>query len=188
MTVVKGRWEAFDMPKRDEHEVPITRRFRSLLRQLGEQRRLPVIIDREIPEDDDAGEERGRIDLRFLHGYRADAYFAFECKRLNVPKGRGRRTLAPQYVSEGMMRFVIGQYAGTVTQGGMIGFVMDGEARDAVKLVGSAVKRRRKDLRMRKSQGLDASLLRARDERVKETFHRVTLGTFRIHHVFLAVV
>src|SRR5688500_2638544 len=86
--VVLG-WERFDMPGRREKEVPITRKFRSLLRQLGEQRKLPVVIDREIPEDDDAGEERGRIDLRFLHGYIADAYFAFECKRLNVPKRKG---------------------------------------------------------------------------------------------------
>ncbi len=184
--VVTG-WDDFDVPDRREHEVPVTRRFRALLRQKRTLKKLPVAIDREVPEDDEAGEERGRIDLRFLHGYNEDAYFTFECKRLNVPKGKQRKTLAPQYVSEGMMRFINAQYAGTVTQGGMIGYVMDGKGQDAITLVGGAIRRSAKALRMRKGPRLSASLHRPKDGRVKETYHNLKQGTFRIHHVFLAV-
>jgi hypothetical protein len=189
LDLVLTGWESFDSPDRGDHEVPITRRFRSVLRQLGEQKRLPVLIDREIPEDDEAGEERGRIDLRFLHGYRADAYLAFECKRLNAPKsnGKGRSTLAPSYVADGMMRFVKGQYATSVKQGGMIGYVMDGKTQQAVKLVHSAIKRKSVELKQKKPFGLSSSLHRPADSRAKETYHKLARGTFRIHHLFLTV-
>ena len=55
-------------------------------------------------------------------------YLAYECKRLNVIRqGGARRTLAGEYVNEGVMRFVTEQYAEDLPTGCMIGYVMDGD-------------------------------------------------------------
>jgi hypothetical protein len=84
------------------------------------------------------------------------------------------------------MRFVTGQYAKSVTQGGMIGFVMDGRTPDAISSVGAALRRRGKGLKMRRPYVLSVSLHFPKEVRVKETYDTVTQRTFRIHHVFLA--
>src|SRR5205807_2171168 len=80
-------WDAFPKPGPTEHEVPITRRFKHVVKQAKTFRRLPVRVERELPEDDPAtGEELGRIDLKFIPGESAleEVYFAFECKRVNA--------------------------------------------------------------------------------------------------------
>jgi hypothetical protein len=89
-------WSSFVKPSSHEHEVPITKRFRSSLEDYKDLKRLPVRIDRETPVDNlNTAEELGRIDLRLTHGYRSNVYFAFECKRLNVISKSGRiRSLA----------------------------------------------------------------------------------------------
>ena len=69
LDLVVSAWEVFSKPKIDDHEVPITKRFRATLRQQKKLVRLPVMIDREVPEDDlESGTEKGRFDLRFTAG------------------------------------------------------------------------------------------------------------------------
>ena len=65
----------------------------------------------------------GRIDitLKFLHQFGdEDAYVAVECKRV----GSGLSTLNASYVSNGVDRFVTGQYAAGHEWGFMLGYVL----------------------------------------------------------------
>jgi hypothetical protein len=182
-------WLVFPMPAADELEVPITRRFKGYLKQAKDYRRLPLRIERECAEDDPHGSELGRIDLKFMPAESAleEVYFAFECKRLNVVKGRSRRTLAPEYVSEGMMRFVSGQYGTTMTHGGMIGYVLDGRCDDAIRLIGANITKRASTLLLSDGGGLVSSTLRPNIDSIRETLHNLPGPRLvRLHHLLLA--
>lgn len=190
IALVMDGWQGFPKPRRDEREPRITGRFREHLRKEKGLRMLPFTIWPESSETDpDTGEETGRLDLRFLRGWREDVYFAIECKRLNVMNTKGSRSsLAGPYVEEGMMRFVSGKYARGLDKGGMLGYVMDGQVGDAIKFVDRAVRRRRPALFMRGRDGLSTSSVRECDTHVKETRHELSSREFVIHHLFVAVV
>jgi hypothetical protein len=187
LDLVTETWADFERPGETELEVPITRRFKRALKQAKDYRKLPVRIEREATEDDpDTGKERGRIDLKFLPAVsaREEVYFAFECKRLNAVEDRHRRTLAPEYVTDGMMRFVTGQYAATMLHGGMIGYVLDGRCADAIRLVERNIASRSVELKMEAPAALAKSALGPENDMIRETTH--LLGrSFRLHHVFL---
>jgi hypothetical protein len=188
LDLVTETWESFEKPEPTDHEVPITRRFRHALKQAKDFKRLPVRIERETAEDDPAtGEELGRIDLKFLPAVSAveEVYFAFECKRLNARTNGKRLTLASEYVTKGMMRFVTGQYASTLAQGGMLGYVLDGRCEHAIRLVQNHIRRRRGDLKLDSAKSLIPSQLRPTDPMIRETTHRLP-RLFLLHHVFLS--
>lgn len=68
-------WGTFVSPSLTESEPNTTRRFRSHLVQAKKLRRLPLLIDREVPEDDlQSAIEKGRLDIRFTAGYHEDVY------------------------------------------------------------------------------------------------------------------
>jgi len=183
-------WASFDKPAPDEHEVPITRRFKRDLKQAKDYIRLPVRIEREPAEDDpETARELGRIDLKFCPAGSAleEVYFAFECKRLNAMENGTRRPRASEYVTEGMMRFVTGQYAAAMRHGGMIGYVLDGNCAHAIRLVGQNIAANRPGLRISGAATLAASALRQDNPMIRETAHDLSsTGTFRLHHLFLA--
>ncbi|MGA2699930.1 MAG: hypothetical protein ABSH35_02370 [Isosphaeraceae bacterium] len=187
--MVIGAWEHFDKPSHDEQEVSITRRFKILLVQDKKLRRLPVLIDREIWEDDPVtAEQIGRIDIRLVHGYREDVYFAFECKRLNVTyKGR-LYTQAGDYVTDGMARFVDEQYATGLPTGGMIGYVVDGLCDNAIRAVARAMSRHRELLHLEPAATLKCSNLRPKDKLVKESEHSPPGRPICLYHVFVSCI
>ena len=188
LDLVMETWEAFEKPAPTDHEVPITRRLRRALKQAKDYKRLPVRIERESAEDDPTtGEELGRIDLKFLPAMSAleEVYFAFECKRLNILENGKRRTLAPEYVIEGMMRFVIGRYASIMQHGGMIGYVFDGRCNDAIRLVKNNIRKRCDELQLDIDSLLVQSRLRPNNLMIRETAHRLS-RSFLLHHVFLS--
>jgi hypothetical protein len=187
--LVTDTWASFPKPSSSDREVPITRRFKHVLKQAKDFKRLPIRVEREPAEDDpNTGEELGRIDLKFLPAIsaREEVYFAFECKRLNAVIGGVRRSLAPEYVTEGMMRFVTGQYASLGTHGGMIGYVLDGSGPDAISSVDENVRSRLVELCMSTSSGLQPSSLRPVNNLIRETNHNLLpQRPFRLHHLFL---
>jgi hypothetical protein len=189
LDLVISTWEPFAKPGPSDHEVPITQRFKHSLKQAKDFQRLPIRIEREPAEDDPlTGEELGRIDLKFLPAVsaREEVYFAFECKRLNVIANGTRRTLAAEYVTQGMMRFVAGQYASSVHNGGMIGYVLDGKGDEAITSVDQNVQLRRTDLQMPASAGLEQSSINPINRLMRESNHFLsTRPTFRLHHIFL---
>ena len=182
-------WQPFPKPAATDHEVPITRRFKHALKQAKDFRKLPVRIEREPAEDDPkTGEELGRIDLKFLPAVSAleEVYFAFECKRLNATMNGTHRTLASEYVTEGMMGFVTGQYSSSVDNGGMIGYVLDGKSNEAMTSVGANVSARRTELQMSAFDGLEQSVLRPDNQAIRQTRHALSAQReFQLHHIFL---
>lgn len=189
LDLVFETWLPFPKPASTDHEVPITRRFKHALKQAKDFRKLPVRIEREPAEDDPkTGEELGRIDLKFLPAIsaREEVYFAFECKRLNATMNGTRRTLAQEYVTEGMMRFVTGQYSSSVHSGGMIGYVLDGKSNEAIASVKQNIAGHRTELRMSSSVGLQQSSLRPGNNFMHQTEHTLSAQReFRLHHIFL---
>ena len=67
----------------------------------------------------------GEVDIAVFLTQDHDTYLAYECKRLNVRRSDGRRTLATEYVKCGVARFARGQYSRELPVGGMLGYVLD---------------------------------------------------------------
>lgn len=113
--------------------------------------------------------------------------FCLECKRLNVVKGARKRSYATEYVVHGMMRFMTGLYASRVQEGGMLGYVLDGNVRDAINRVSTVVGSRWQELGMESPGLLLGSTMLATVATARETRHR--RGTaeepFVIHHLFV---
>ncbi|HVZ18093.1 MAG TPA: hypothetical protein VG897_13305 [Terriglobales bacterium] len=68
-----------------------------------------------------------KIDFVLTIGDDEDVYLACECKRLNVPYKGKTRSLALEYVRDGLTRFVTGQYANGLPLAMMLGYVMDAQ-------------------------------------------------------------
>lgn len=66
-----------------------------------------------------------RIDFVVTIGNDEEVYLACECKRLNVSPPSGFRTLAAEYVKDGLSRFVTGRYSPDLPVAVMVGYVMD---------------------------------------------------------------
>lgn len=70
---------------------------------------------------------KGRNDVSFQLG--AKATFTWECKVLH----RAKKTLYSEYRSEGMMRFLDGQYDSSKETGGMLAYILDGDKQRALR-------------------------------------------------------
>lgn len=188
LDLITETWEGLEKPGDSDHEVAITKKFKHFLKQAKNYRKLPVRIERESPEDDsNTGEELGRIDLKFMPATSAveEVYLAFECKRLHVVENGKLRSLASEYVKEGMLRFVNGQYASTLRHGGMIGYVLNGNCVRAIQQIERNLTKLHDQLRL-SSGALAQSSLRSENTNIRETSHRLEDSrTFRIHHLFL---
>ena len=181
-------WSQVKLSKSDRLEVPLTRKLYCHLISLKRHALLPFSVWLESSEIDVVSmAEKGRIDIRFSHGYREDVYFAIECKRLNVCRGRRRVFLADEYVNEGMMRFVSGKYAAGLDKGGMLGYVMDGRLDDAISSVTMAIESRKQMLAMAANSTLKKSLTCPQNRRVHETNHKSSSCQILLHHMFVAV-
>lgn len=82
---------------------------------------------------------KGKIDIAILLDWNREQYVAYECKRLNVTHRGKRSSLATEYVSEGMMRFMKNQYADGLPIGCMLGYVIDGDLSFAMTQLNNAI-------------------------------------------------
>lgn len=188
LEMILSVWERLPKGPPRELEIRITRRFlRALIHDKNTRKEVPVRISRECVEDDlRTGRQLGRIDLCFIppNSCHEQVYFAFECKRLNVRYSGRTRSLAPEYVKGGMLRFINSKYASILHEGGMIGYVLDGKTKSAIGGVDRNAKRHRLKLKMKVPGGLsDSSILSS--SQIKETAHSLASRKFTIHHVFL---
>jgi hypothetical protein len=186
--LVTETWERFEKPASDALEPPITKGFRSALKRAKDYKVLPFYVMREDVEDDfDTGEELGRKDLAFYPtgmSSREEVYFVFECKRLNVISKGKIVTLASDYVTDGMTRFATGQYARFMSQGGMIGYVLDGRCEHSMRLVENNIRAQHVTLMMDAPGSFRPSRLRPKNPLIRETEHKLP-RPFLIHHIFL---
>lgn len=128
----------------------------------------------------------GRHDIRLDFALDDDASLVYECKRLNVVKNGKKSSLATEYVSDGMMRFVTCQYSPQVRQGGMLGYVMNGDLDDAAAKVNKATNAHAGVLAL---EGMPVSFsgIKAGTRCSSEHRRAQCASPFRIHHLLLAV-
>ena len=135
--------------------------------------------DRETPE--------GEADLQVICFRGPDVYFAIEAKRLRVVYPFGRlESGAAEYCLNGMMRFIIGQYAPRMDSGAMLGYVFDGDVPAARNDVSKAIEQRRDKLKLRAGTGLRQSTILP-NRAVDETVHEPDKREFTLYHVLVAV-
>lgn len=152
MTLVLETWDHFSGKRKIWKEERITALFRDALREAYFEQEKEWFVTLEDPvTDEESGEQLGRSDLRFFPPFpfhRAQSvYLTLECKRLNIQTERFSSG-AREYVEDGMMRFVNGQYSNEFGVAGMIGYVMDGNLDEALKSIDAAIKKRRRKLKL----------------------------------------
>lgn len=183
-------WERMPKPGPSELEDAISRKLYSALVK-AKDRSIHAFLIRyqDVEVDTDLAKETGRKDIVFFPPANdEEIYLCLEAKRLNAVVSGVRRSLADEYVKEGMQRFVDGKYARFVQHGAMLAYVLDGEIDRAISNVENNIRNRRSELRMDKNGGFLASTIRPDDPRTKETRHRRTheKAVFRIHHLFVS--
>lgn len=132
-----------------EREDIITERLVDLLRKDKTLCKLGFLnIHFRLREEDSLGDftTKGILDMALFLDQNYDRYIAYECKRLNRINSEGKRTgsQAGPYVEEGMYRYVTAKYSKKLPYGCMIGYVMDGDIRFALKQLESAINQREK--------------------------------------------
>lgn len=175
----------------DSHEDRISENLVLLLKR-RRRGRIPYRVIYQ-PSEVEAGDDgravvTGRHDLHLVFDLSDDdASLIYECKRLNVVKDGKRKTLATEYVQDGMMRFVRCQYAPRVRQGGMLGYVMDGELGVAATKLDVAIEHHRGSLKL--MDAISHSLVSVEQRRFESMHLRESCFTpFLIRHLLLPVV
>lgn len=166
-------------------EVPITIHVKKAMRRLKKElglSNLEITGEFELLDlSNDEAEVIGRIDiiLSFLHQFGdEEAYLGVECKRV----GHGESGLNQRYVTQGVNRFVTGQYASGHHWGMMLGYVLRLPSADLVKGI---------DARIRATYGEAAKLadLEAHADALSAHSGDLAQGTtghvIRLMHIFV---
>lgn len=166
-------------------EVPITIHVKKAMRRLKKElglSNLEITGEFELLDlSNDDTEVLGRIDiiLRFLHQFGdEEAYLGVECKRV----GYGELALNQRYVSQGVDRFVTGQYGNGHHWGMMLGYVLKLPSAAMVKGI---------DARLRATYGEAAKLddLNAHADALSMHSGELAQGTdghvIRLIHIFV---
>jgi hypothetical protein len=189
LALVTTAWTQSPKPTLDELEDHISIRLVSeMLKGKDRQRHLFLIDFQSVEIDTDLAKEIGRKDIIFRPSIQdEDVYFCLEAKRLNIIVNSRRKSLADEYVKDGMQRYVDRKYSPRVCHGGMLGYVLDGDVPRAMSLVIRNIRNNHVSLRMKPPGDWIDSLLCPGNPHVKETQHsREHESTpFRIHHLFV---
>lgn len=188
--LVLSAWQTMPSIAPDSKEDPVSLELCRQLRAKRALSELPLTVHPQTVElSDDAEIDDGRIDLTFHPLVPSEeVYFALECKRVNVlqPNGGVRRYFA-EYVTQGLMRFVTGQYSRAVLHGGMLAFVLDGDVEKAIDgILGNIVAKRSAIALI--DEKIRPSRFAPENEWLRETAHSrsVEAGNVLIQHLFVA--
>ena len=193
LQLVFAVWRKLPSSSKVGKEDKITGRLAAAMKREKKARKLGFSIHfQAIPLGPDEPAS-ARIDFKFLAGFDEDAYFAFECKRLRIPRASGLDHNTGSYVgAEGMKRFITGKYAPTQQHGAMVGFVMDGDIAAAKLAIITSIQTQKKELLLVQNDGWETSLFLPNESDVHQTSHcrkpdRGGINEFTVQHVFLAV-
>jgi len=176
--------------KPSEIENDLTKRLYLQLCRYPEYRTGPIEPHWEsqvVVLDDDEPGITGRVDIRFSCGRGIEAYFPVEAKRLFVtyPKG-GKASLLADYIDDGMMRFMSGQYGSKMTAGSMLGYVCDNTVSKAKSALIVAIGKDALKLRLTANGRWQQSIINVTPP-VDETRHEVESRGFTIYHIMTKV-
>jgi hypothetical protein len=188
LTYVLATWDKIPKPGPSDLEPDITLKLYCALRQAKDRNFHPFLIRYEDMEIDTNLEKvNGRKDIVFFPSLQdEDIYLCLEAKRLNAIISGVKRSLADEYVKEGMQRFVDGKYARSVRHGAMLAYILDRDINRAMQNVENNIRGRLAELRMDDKSGFMASTILGHDPRAKETYHHRAgeNSVFHIHHLF----
>lgn len=189
LSYVIATWQQMPKPGPSDLEDAISVKLYSALIKAKDRNAHAFLIRyQDVEVDTDLAKETGRKDIVFFPSLQEqEIYLCLEAKRLNAVISGVLRSLADEYVKEGMQRFVDGKYARFVRHGAMLAYVLDGDTDRAMQNVENNIRNRLAELRMDKNGGFVASTIRPDDPRTKETSHRRAheKTVFRIHHLFV---
>ena len=123
-------WCLTVLPDRPDEDVITTNLVTLLARDSGILRQFHWIEYQYEPfghTPEGTAHSKGRIDVAVFLDQDRDRYLAYECKRLNESRDDGRRSLAGEYVREGLSRFVAERYSENLPVGCMLGYVLDSD-------------------------------------------------------------
>ena len=188
MELIGVAWQRISPAQKIWKEEDITALLKQAAADLYYQMEKNWFVALEEPiNDPNSGKVTGRTDLRFYppNHERQTLFFTVECKRLNVSRPSGFKTLAPDYISDGIMRFVEGKYSSNVQEGGMIGYVMDGKIQHAVGSVENEI--RTQESRVGLHLPISVSETSSFPKNGLDTLHQRagSLSKFRICHGFV---
>ena len=189
LSYVIATWEQMPTPGPSDLEDAISVKLYSALIKAKDRNVHAFLIRyQDVEVDTDLAKETGRKDIVFFPSVQEEIYLCLEAKRLNAVISGVRRSLADEYVKEGMQRFVDGKYARFVRHGAMLAYVLDGDIHRAMQNVENNIHNRRAELRMDKNGGFLTSTIRPDDPHTQETRHRRAheKAIFRIHHLFVS--
>jgi hypothetical protein len=191
LALVLNAWEALAPPAAGEREdATSVRLYAAMLKKQDRQAHPFLIRYQDVEVDVDLAKETGRKDIVFFPCHDGDIYFCLEAKRLNVRVNGVMKSLADEYVKEGMRRFVVGKYSRHVHHGGMLGYVLDGDIPRAMQNVLDNIRARHAQLGMDAPGDWAESPFRPGDSRARESGHRRshTAVRFRLQHQFVSGV
>ena len=191
MALALDAWAHMPSPAPDELEDHTSiRLYAAMVRKQDRQAHRFLIRYQDVEVDTDLAKETGRKDIVFFPGHDGNLYFCLEAKRLNVRVGGVMKSLADEYVREGMRRFVIGKYSRYVHHAGMLGYVLDGDIARAMGNVLDNIRRHHESLGMDPPGDWAESPYRRSDPHAKQTDHRRahTPNRFQLQHQFISAV
>jgi len=136
--------------------------------------------------DPEISAPEGRLDLKVSCGHGYEVYFAIEAKRLRVSLPSGLFLGGREYVKDGMMRFISGQYAPFMQSGAMLGYVFDSETGLAFTDIDRQIQKQADELKLKEPKKLSESPLFPMHP-INETNHDLGNRSFTIFHLLFPV-
>lgn len=184
-------WAKLTAADKSGKEDFITGRLAAAMKREKKARQLAFSIHFQVIPLAADGPVAARIDFKFLAGFDEDAYFAYEAKRLRIPRATKLDLNTQSYVgSEGMVRFVTGKYAPGQFHGAMLGYVIDGNVEAAMLAVKSLIRSSSSSLKLISGTEWEKSRFLTAAANIFQTRHRQSLkagkgGQFILQHIFL---
>ena len=186
--MVCKEWPKSPRPENNPLENRITSRFVGHLTGVMRRQSTPAFqfICRPKLVTADSDSETGEVDIQIQSfSCHPDAYFVFECKRLNIQYESRFDTGASAYVGkEGMGCFVNGQYPTTCGCGGMLGYVMDQDIDSAIANINKALSNHKDQLQLCSPHSLQPAISLANPD-VHQTLHGNGTLALTVYHLFL---
>lgn len=174
----------------NDREDWITRRLYRRLVRIPTFRDGPlgIYLKPEITSPDfDLDTPTGEIDLFVSCGLGHEVYFPIEAKRLRVRSSDSKVIPGSgAYISNGMMRFITGQYSPYMQAAAMLGYVFDGKIDVARSDIDKVVRKKAMELKLKFPEQLSRSSILP-DNPVDETHHDLEKRPFIIYHIFLSI-
>jgi hypothetical protein len=189
LSLVVSAWDRMEKPAQTAHEDAISvQLYTALITGKDRNRHAFLIRYQDVEVDTDLMKVTGKKDIVVFPTTLEEIYFCLEAKRLNALISGVRRSLADEYVREGMQRFVDGKYSRFIRHGGMLGYVLDGQVDRALRNVEMNIQAYARELEMTLPGHFLPSSVRPNDPSAKETHHYRSHETavFHIHHLFMS--